>query len=107
MFRISLRSSLLALSLSLILVSGASAAPFRWEGLFSDEGRGLLGRLEAVFLGGAHLKHGCSIDPDGNLVCAPKAGCSISPDGTPKCPTIITPKHGCSIDPNGRPVCIP
>jgi hypothetical protein len=107
MFRISLRSSLLALSLGLILAPGASAAPLPWRDLFSDEGRGLLGRLEVVFFGGAHLKHGCSIDPDGNLVCAPKAGCGISPDGTTKCPPVITPKHGCTIDPNGRPLCTP
>lgn len=107
MFRISLRSSLLALSLGFILASGASAAPLPWGGLFSDEGRGLLSRLEAVFLGGAHLKRGCTIDPNGNLVCAPKRGCSIDPDGTPKCPPVIAPKLGCSIDPNGRPVCTP
>jgi hypothetical protein len=107
MFRISLRSSFLVLSLGFILASGASAAPLRWGGLFSDEGPGLLDRLEAVVLGGVHLKHGCTIDPNGHPVCGPKAGCSISPDGTPKCPPVITPKHGCSIDPDGRSVCVP
>jgi hypothetical protein len=107
MFRISLRSSLLVLSLGCILASGASAAPLPWGGLFSDEGRSLLGRLEAVFLGGVQLKHGCSIDPDGNPVCAPKLGCSIDPNGAPKCPPTVTPKRGCGIDPNGQPYCTP
>lgn len=107
MFRISLRSSLLALSLGFILASGASAAPLPWGGFFSDEGAGLLSRLEVVFLGGVNLKHGCSIDPNGNPVCAPKLGCSIDPNGTPKCPPTVTPKRGCTIDPNGSPVCVP
>jgi hypothetical protein len=107
MLRVSLRSLVVVLSLGLSLTSGASAAPLRWGGLFSEGGPGLLDRLEAVFLGGVHLKRGCSIDPDGNLACGPKAGCSISPDGMPKCPPVIAPKLGCSIDPNGRPVCTP
>jgi hypothetical protein len=107
MLRISLRASVIILSLGLTLASGASAAPLRWGGFFSGEGSGILGRLEAVFLGGAHLKRGCTIDPDGNLVCAPKHGCSIDPDGTPKCPPVITPKHGCGISPDGTPFCTP
>jgi hypothetical protein len=107
MLRISLRASVIVLSLGLTLASGASAAPLRWGGFFSGEGPGLLDRLEATFLGGAHLKRGCGIDAHGNLFCAPKAGCGISPDGTPRCPPVIAPKLGCSIDPNGRPVCTP
>ncbi|HEV7505112.1 MAG TPA: hypothetical protein VGS07_09390 [Thermoanaerobaculia bacterium] len=54
-------------------------------------------------------KQGCSIDPDGNTHCAPvatKSGCSVDPLGNPHCPS-ITPKAGCSIDPQGNPRCQP
>lgn len=91
MLRVSLRASVIVLSLGLTLASGASAAPLRWGGFFSGEVSGLLDRLEATFLGGAHLKRGRSVDPN----------------RTPKRPPVITPKAGCGISPDGKPVCTP
>jgi hypothetical protein len=105
MNRKSLRSPLLVLALGLTLSSAASAAPVPWGGFLGEEGRGFLGLLEGLLSGHGHLKHGCSISPDGQPVCGPKAGCSISPDGRPQCPTPVTPKLGCSVDPNGHTVC--
>ena len=107
MNRKSLRRPLLVLVLGFTLSSAASAAPILWGGVQRDEGRGLLGLLEGLLPGHLLLKHGCSIDPDGQPVCGPKTGCSINPAGRPQCQVPMTPKLGCSISPDGRTTCTP
>jgi hypothetical protein len=112
MFHSLIRRSLLVLVLGLVLgSSAASASPLNWGTVLAEEGRSVSsffdGVLTRAFGGPRTLKHGCSISPDGQPLCAPKLGCSISPDGRPRCLPAITPKHGCSINPDGLTVCAP
>jgi hypothetical protein len=108
----SLRRTLLVVALATLMASSSLAATPLWEQL--------AGRLDWIswsWLGGdlgrrhgaGAAKQGCSIDPNGNMVCPPvtaKQGCSIDPAGNTTCPP-ITPKAGCSIDPQGVPRCQP
>jgi hypothetical protein len=90
MFHASLRRSLLALALGLILGSSAAfATPTSWGDLLRFLASGvhaspqLPGKRQLIV-----TKAGCSIDPDGGIQCspaAPKAGCSIDPDGQRHC----------------------
>jgi hypothetical protein len=85
----SLLRSLLVVVLSLALGSpAASATPVNWESFLAEQGRSASRFLEAVIT---------------RLPEFAKAGCTIDPDGQPLCAT----KHGCSIDPNGHTVCAP
>src|SRR5438309_104141 len=101
------RRSLLALTLGLALgSSAASATALSWGTGLAEDGLGLSRFFEGVLARAFELprtvKAGCSINPDGQPVCAPKLGCSIDPNGRTQCPPIITPKHGCSISPDGH-----
>lgn len=109
MLHSSIRRSLLVLALGLSLGSpSASAAPVSWGGLLAEQGHSASRFLEAVltrFPGSA--KAGCSINPNGQPLCAPKLGCSIDPNGQSQCAPAVTLKHGCSIDPDGHTACTP
>jgi hypothetical protein len=114
MFHSLIRRSLLVLVLVLGLVLGSSAAsasPLNWGTFLAEEGRSVSGFFDGVltraFGGPRTLKHGCSISPDGQPLCAPKLGRSLDPNGHSKWPPAITPKLGCSINPDGHTVCAP
>jgi hypothetical protein len=109
MLHSSLRRSFLVLALGLSLGSqSASAAPISWGGFLAEQGRSASRFLEAVLTKFPRTtKHGCSINPDGQPLCAPKLGCSIDPDGQLRCAPGVPSKLGCTIDPNGHTACTP